>query len=336
MTGSNLTGSRNRRIGRPFFACALFFLGIVVLVLLPGPLADLTRSAASQEQTVTLDVAVIEPNPDAYGSLTKEEFAVYEDGVKQEVISLRAQDAPFSLGIAVDASGSMRDQFPLMQKVAADLITQIGVEDEVFVTAFTARSQLMQEFTNSQIDLVKAVNQIYNNGSTSLFDAIESTAGYAYKNGKHRRKALLFLTDGLEKGSFVNEEQAISALNESQEQAYFICLPIQVSRPFSGTKTVLKPREQVERIARATGGQTFYLRDAEGASETAAKIVGSLRHQYEITYAPTNNKQNGKFRKVKVVVTPKDGRKLDVTTRQGYYGPGHKRKSQKGDGMVKS
>jgi Ca-activated chloride channel homolog len=336
MTGSNLTGIRNRRNGRHFFACALFFLGIVALVLLPGPLPDWTPLAASQEQTVTIDVAVIESDADAYGSLTKEEFAVYEDGVKQEVISLRAQDAPFSLGIAIDASGSMREQFPLVQKAALDVINRLGVEDEAFIAAFTARSQLMQEFTNSQLDLAKAVNQIYTSGSTSLLDAIESTAGYAYKNGKHRRKALLFVTDGLEKGSFVNEEQAISALNESQEQAYFLCLPVRVSRPFSGTKTVLRPREQTERIARATGGQSFYLRDAEGVSEAAGKIVGSLRHQYEITYAPTNNKQNGKFRKVKVVVTPKDGRKLDVISRQGYYGPGHKRKSQKGDGMVKS
>jgi Ca-activated chloride channel family protein len=336
MTESKLTGIRMLRKGRPFFACALFFFGIAALVLPPGRLSGWTPAARTQEQTVTLDVSVIDPDPEAYGSLTKEEFAVYEDGVKQEVISLRAQDAPFSLGIAIDASGSMRDQLPLMQKVAVDVISYMGAADEAFVAAFTARSQVIQEFTDEQRNLATAVRQIYANGSTSLLDAIESTAGYAYEKGKHRRKALLFITDGLEKGSFANEEQAVSALLESQEQAYFLCLPIQVSRPFSGTKTVLKPREQVDRIARATGGQSFYLRDSEETTETAAKIVGSLRHQYEITYAPTNNKQNGKFRKVKVVVTPKDGRKLDVITRQGYYGPGHKKKSEKGDGMIKS
>lgn len=332
MTDSKLTGIRNRHKGRSFFPGALFFLGIVALAVLPG----WTPPARSQEQTVTLDVAVIEPEADAYGSLTKEEFAVYEDGVKQDVISLRAQDAPFSLGIAIDASGSMRDQLPLMQNAAVDVISHMGAADEAFVAAFTARSQVIQDFTDEQRNLATAVRQIYANGSTSLLDAIESTANYAYEKGKHRRKALLFVTDGLERGSFVNEEQAVSALIASQAQAYFLCLPIQVSRPFSGTKTVLKPIEQVERIAKATGGRAFYLRDAEGASETAAKIVESLRHQYEITYAPINNKQNGKMRKVKVVVTPKDGRKLDVITRQGYYGPGRKRKSEKGDGMIKS
>jgi Ca-activated chloride channel family protein len=332
MTESKLTGGRNRHRGRYVFACALFFFGFVALVLLPG----WAPPAATQEQTVTLDVAVIEPDADAYGSLTKEEFTVYEDGVKQQIISLAAQDSPFSLGIAIDASGSMRDQLPLMQKVAQDVISQTGGADESFIAAFTARSQVLQDFTNNQRDLANAIGKIYAQGSTSLLDAIESTASYAYEKGKHRRKALLFITDGLEKGSFANEEQAVSALIESQEQAYFLCLPIQVSRPFSGTKTVLKPREQVERIAKATGGRSFYLQGAEGASELATKIVGNLRHQYEITYAPTNNKQNGKFRKLKVVVSPKDGRQLDVITKQGYYGPGHKRKSEKGDGMIKS
>jgi VWFA-related protein len=324
MINSELTGIRIRRKGRSFFACALFFFGIVVLVLLPG----WGQTLMTQEQTVTLDVAVIERDADAYGSLTKEEFAVYEDGVKQQVISLTAQDAPFSLGIAIDASGSMRAQLPLIQKTALDVISQMGSADEAFVAAFTARSEVIQDFTSNQPNLANAIDKIYTSGATALLDSIVSTSGYAYKRGKHRRKALLFITGGLEKGSFANADQAVSALIENQEQAYFVCVPVEVYRPFSAIKTSLKPREQVDRIARATGGQSFYLRDAEESASTAAKLIGSLRHQYEITYAPTNNKQNDKLRKVKVVVSPKDGRQLSVITRQGYYGPGHKRVSE--------
>ena len=325
MTNSDLTGIRIRRKGRSFFAGALFFFGIGVLVLQPG----WAPTAMTQEQTVTLDVAVIEQIPDAFGSLTKEEFAVYEDGVKQQVISLAAQDAPFSLGIAIDASGSMRGQLPLIQKAAQDVISQMGSADEAFVVAFTAGSEVIQDFTSNQRNLANAVDKIYANGATSLLDAIVAASGYAYKKGKNRRKALLFITDGLEKGSSIDEDKAISALIENQAQAYFVCVPVEVSRPFSGIKTSLKPREQLDRMARATGGQSFYLRNAEESSPTAAKIIGSLRHQYEITYASTNNKQNDKLRKVRVVVSPKDGRQLDVVTRQGYYGPGHKRVSEK-------
>jgi VWFA-related protein len=289
----------------------------------------------NQAQPVTLDVTVIEPDDDAYGSLTKDEFTVYEDGVKQRVISVRAQDSPFSLGIAIDSSGSMREQMPLMQKTALNVISQMSAADEAFVAAFTAKSQMIQDFTANQRDLYIGVSQIYALGATSLLDAIESTSGYAYKNGKNRRKALLFITDGLEKGSYATEEQALSKLIENDEQAYFFCVPIEVSRPFLGTKTILKPMELVDRLARATGGQSFYLRDENDSSKTVAKLIGSLRHQYEITYTPTNTNLNDKLRKVKVVVSAKDGRQSEVITRQGYYGPGHRRRTEKGSGMVK-
>jgi len=324
MINSGLIGIHIRRRGRSLFAGALFLFGIMVLILLSG----WTLQATTQEQTVTIDVAVMDRDPDAYGSLTKDEFAVYEDGVKQQVISLTAQDAPFSLGIAIDASGSMRGQLPLIQKTAMNVINQMGSADEAFVTAFTAKSEVIQDFTSNQPNLATAIDKIYTGGATALLDAIVSTSGYAYERGKNRRKALLFITDGLEKGSFANEDQAVSALIESQEQAYFVCVPVEVSRPFLGIKKSLKPSELVDRIARATGGQSFYLRDAEESGSTAAKLIGSLRHQYEITYAPTNNKQNDKLRKVRVVVSPKDGRQLNVITRRGYYGPGHKRASK--------
>src|SRR5215475_14087226 len=160
MTNSEFFRIRIRPKGRLLFASALFLLVVGVLVLQPG----WAPPAMTQEQTVTLDVAVIDRDADAYGSLTKDEFAVYEDGVKQQVISLTAQDAPFSLGIAIDASGSMRDQLPLIQKTAQDVISQMSSADEAFVAAFTANSELMQDFTSNQRDLADAIGRIYARG----------------------------------------------------------------------------------------------------------------------------------------------------------------------------
>jgi VWFA-related protein len=325
MTNSDLTGIRIRRKGRSFFAGALLFFGIGVLVLQPG----WAPTAMTQEQTVTLDVAVIEKSPDAFGSLTKEEFAVYEDGVKQQVISLAAQDSPFSLGIAVDASGSMRGQLPLIQKAAQAVISKMGSDDEAFVVAFTSGSEVMQDFTSNQRDLANAVDKIYANGGTSLLDAVVAASNYVHKNGKNRRKAIMFITDGVDKGSTIDEDKATTALIENQAQAYFVCVPVEISRPFLGIKTSLKPRPQLDRLARATGGQSFYLGNAEESSSTAQRFIGSLRNQYEVTYASTNNKEKDKLRKVRVVVSPRDGRQLDVVTRRGYFGPGHKRVSEK-------
>jgi VWFA-related protein len=325
MTNSDLTGIRIRHKGRSFFAGALLFFGIGALVLQPG----WAPTAMTQEQTVTLDVAIIEKSPDAFGSLTKEEFAVFEDGVKQQVISLAAQDSPFSLGIAVDASGSMRGQLPLIQKAAQAVISQMGSDDEAFVVAFTSGSEVMQDFTSNQRNLANAVEKIYANGGTSLLDAVVAASGYVHKNGKNRRKAIMFITDGVDKGSTIDEDKATTALIENQAQAYFVCVPVEISRPFLGIKTSLKPRPQLDRLARATGGQSFYLGNAEESSSTAQRFIGSLRNQYEVTYASTNNKEKDKLRKVRVVVSPRDGRQLDVVTRRGYFGPGHKRVSEK-------
>jgi Ca-activated chloride channel homolog len=320
MSNSKLTGNRFRWERRTLLAGVLFFLGVGVVVLQP----DWTPPAMTQEQTVTLDVAVIERDANAFGSLTKEEFTVYEDGAKQQIISLTAQDSPFSLAIAIDASGSMRGQLPLIQKAALEVINQLGAADESCVVAFTAESELIQDFTSNQRDLANAMSQINTNGGTALLDALAATSNHVAQKGKNRRKALVFITDGVDKVSSVIEDKAVNRLIENQAQVYFVCVPAQVSRPFFGVKTSLKPKEQLERIARATGGQTFYLRDAEEAASTAARLVGGLRSQYEITYAPTNSKQDDKLRKVRVVVSPKDKRQLNVVTRQGYYGPGHK------------
>jgi VWFA-related protein len=217
----------------------------------------------------------------------------------------------------------------LIQKAAQAVISQMGSDDEAFVVAFTSGSEVMQDFTSNQRNLANAVEKIYANGGTSLLDAVVAASGYVHKNGKNRRKAIMFITDGVDKGSTIDEDKATTALIENQAQAYFVCVPVEISRPFLGIKTSLKPRPQLDRLARATGGQSFYLGNAEESSSTAQRFIGSLRNQYEVTYASTNNKEKDKLRKVRVVVSPRDGRQLDVVTRRGYFGPGHKRVSEK-------
>jgi len=122
MTNSNLLGICVRRERRSLLAGVLFFLVIGVVSLQ----VDWAPPVTSQENVVMLDVTVIERDARAFGSLTREEFTVYEDGVKQEIRSLSAEESPFSLGIAIDSSGSMRAQLPLITRVAQNVITRQG------------------------------------------------------------------------------------------------------------------------------------------------------------------------------------------------------------------
>src|SRR4029434_9334036 len=123
--------------------------------------------------------------------------------------------------------------------------------------------------------------------------------------------------------------KVIPQLSENQWQASFVCPPSQVSSPYPGGITPPNPRAALDRLAKATGGQSFYMKTGDDFASIASKIIVSLRRQYEITYVSTSNKQDDKLRKVRVAVSPKDGRKLNVITREGYYGPGHKRAAEK-------
>src|SRR5262245_62164575 len=140
MTNRELCGIRVRCQSRSLFAGVLFFLGGGVVFLQ----ADWAPRALSQGNVVTLDVTVIERDAQAFGSLTKEEFAIYEDGVKQEIQSLTAQESPFSLGIAIDASGSMRALLPVIEKVALNVISQLQPTDAALVVAFQAEHDSTQ------------------------------------------------------------------------------------------------------------------------------------------------------------------------------------------------
>src|SRR5262245_48573995 len=321
MTNRELCGIRVRCQSRSLFAGVLFFLGGGVVFLQ----ADWAPRALSQGNVVTLDVTVIERDAQAFGSLTKEEFAIYEDGVKQEIQSLTAQESPFSLGIAIDASSSMSATLQLIQGVGLNVINQMRGADEAFIVVFRLEPELFLDFTSNQRDLANAIGEIYARGATSLFDAIVAAADHIYEKGKIRRKALLFITDGLEKNSSVKEKDVITTLIENQAQAYFVCLPDQDSGPVSAKMKPSKAMERMDRIAKASGGQSFSLVSPDESAPTAAQLVGSLRRQYVLTTVSTNNKQDDNLSKVKVVGSPKDGRQFNVITRQGYYGPGHKR-----------
>ena len=111
---------------------------------------------------------------------------------------------------------------------------------------------------------------------------------------------------------------------EDEVQAHFIRFPSQNPSSNLSSGTNIEVSDILTRLAQVTGGQLFPPLNKDGALKIAAQFMENLRRQYELTYIPTNNKTDDKLRKIKVVVTLKDGRKINPTARQSYYGPGHK------------
>jgi Ca-activated chloride channel family protein len=270
---------------------------------------------------VLLDVTVTDPTNQPVFDLKKEDFSVYEDKVKQEIADVLREEVPVSFGLVVDTSGSMRGRLQQVSDAALLLVKTMREKDEAFVASFKAEPELVQDFTSDRRDLEDALNELYSSGGTSLLDAIIATADYAQQKAKQRRKALIVITDGLEKNSSVKEKEVLDALKEDEAQIYLVGFidDDDNEKGLFGKSPAKKARELLTRLATDSGGRAFFPKEVSEMPAIAEQIAKDLRTQYVVYYYPSNSNKDGTFRSVKVVVEPKGNRKLSVRSRQGYY-----------------
>jgi Ca-activated chloride channel homolog len=270
---------------------------------------------------VLLDVTVTDQNNTPVMNLKKEDFLVYEDKVKQTVDNVSREEVPVSFGLVIDTSGSMRTKLQTVSDASVSLIKQMRVDDEAFVASFKAEPELVQDFTADRRELEDAISELYTSGGTALLDAIIATADYAQEKGKRRRKALVVISDGLEKNSSVKEKEVMEAIKEDEVQVYlvgFIDEDMEEKSLF-GKSPAKKAKELLSRIADDSGGRAYFPKDISEIPAIAAQIAKDLRTQYVVSYYPSNDKRDGTFRNIQVSVNSQGSRKLIARTRRGYY-----------------
>jgi len=271
-------------------------------------------------ELVQLDVKVIDQTGRPVFDLTKNDFAIYEDRVKQNIESVSREEVPISMGLVIDTSGSMRPKLRTVSDAAWRLIDQMQPDDEAFIAQFKNESELIQGFSYNRRRLESALNELYASGGTALLDAIIATADYAQEKGRRRRKALVVITDGMENESSVKEREVMQAMKEDEVQVYLVgFVSGGDSLRLFGKSPEKRARELLVRLAEDSGGRAFFPRDVNEMPAIAAQIAKDLRSQYVLSYYPSNETHNGAFRTVHVVVTPRDNRRLIAQTRQGYY-----------------
>ena len=270
---------------------------------------------------VLLDVSVVDITNNPVFDLKKEDFAVYEDKIQQTIEAVSREEVPLSFGMVIDTSGSMRSKLQIVSDSALDLVKQMKQDDEAFLAQFKAEPELVQDFTTDRRELEDAIGELFTSGGTSLLDAIIATADYAQEKGKRRRKALIVITDGLEKNSSVKEKEVMDALKEDDVQVYLVGFIDEEDseKSYFGKSPAKKAKDLLTRLADDSGGRAFFPKDVSEMPAIAAQIAKELRTQYVVSYYPTNDKRDGTFRSLKVNVSPKGNRKLIARTRQGYY-----------------
>jgi Ca-activated chloride channel homolog len=294
-----------------------------------GQTADKNGVFKLDTDMVSLDVMVIDQNNLAVAGLKKEDFAIYEDKVKQTVENVIRKEVPISFGVVIDTSGSMRSKIKTVLDAAVSLIRQMHVDDEAFVASFKTEPELAQDFTSDRRKLEDAIGELYASGGTALLDTIIAASDYASEKGHCRRKALIIFSDGMERNSAFTEEEVIEAINENDVQIYLVGFVDEEAEEKGsyGNSSLREAKHLLSLIADDSGGRAFFPKSINEIPAIADRIAKDLRSQYVVSYYPGNYNLDGAFRTVEVIVNSQGPRKLIARTRRGYYSRNEKRHS---------
>src|SRR3989441_5028166 len=282
---------------------------------------DYTLSVVVEE--VQLPISVLDKDGRPVNGLTKNDFAIFEDNVQQQIQIFKHEDIPLSLGLIIDNSGSMRNKRERVNSATLTFARESNPEDETFIVNFDDAAYLEQDFTGSIGDLIDALDNIDARGETALYDALYLSAEHV-KNGKKDKKALLLITDGEDNVSKYGINKVIEALKQSKVTLYTIGLLEEDDQRGGLFKKPpsKKAKEDLQKFADITGGQAFFPKNIDEVEELVTHIAHDLRNHYTISYTPTNAKLDGSYREIAVKVNPpKNLGKITWHTKQGYYAP---------------
>jgi VWFA-related protein len=250
-------------------------------------------------------------------NLTKGDFEVYEDGVKQTLISFQHTDLPVSMGLVVDNSGSMYKKRPSVNKSALDLVEASNPQDEAFVVNFSDEAFIDCDFTSNINKLRDGLSHIDSRGGTALYDAVVASADKLVADAKRPKQVLILITDGEDNASSSDLEQTIHKVQQlSGPVIYTIGL---LFGDENSRAEVRHARHALELLSTETGGMAFFPKSIDQIDQIAAEVARDIRSQYTLGYHSTKPTTVPGFRRVEVTAESKGSGKLTVRTRTGYY-----------------
>jgi Ca-activated chloride channel family protein len=252
--------------------------------------------------------------------LHKKDFALLEDGVEQTVVHVSGEDAPLSVGLVFDTSGSMANKLQTSRQAVTQFLKTMNLQDEAFLVAFSDQAQLAHGFTNHPEDIEDKLTSLEPGGLTAMLDAV-NIALREMKGAKNPRKAILIVSDGGDNNSRYTSAEIQSLVREADTQIYAMGVFEQVLFAGMTTEEISGPR-LLAALAEQTGGRAFSAAVATDLPSVATRIGIELRNQYVLAYSPKNQDRNGKYRRVEVKVSQPSGLPLlKVHWRLGYYAP---------------
>jgi Ca-activated chloride channel family protein len=297
----------------------------------PTPPAVDSASSSQQKSPNELDNGPVVTNidlitftvtvTDTYGryvsGLGKAAFTVLDEKKPQEITFFSDDDAPVSVGVIFDVSGSMSgDKIKRAREALSKFIQTSHNMDEYFLIAFNSRAQLLLDKTRDGNAVLDKLTFVQTRNNTALYDACYLGVEKVQR-GVHPKRALLLISDGQDNNSRYTFNELRRLLKESDVTLYGVGI---LSGSDAGSGLGMEGQGTLDELASVSGGKAFFPRSNAEMDDIFEQIALELRHQYSIGYKPANFTNDGRWHKIKVKVTPPRGLpKLFVRSKDGYY-----------------
>jgi VWFA-related protein len=256
---------------------------------------------------VLIPVSVTDPLDHPVNNLPPDAFRLLEDDVEQKIACFFKEEAPVSLGVIFDASGSMRKSIDASLGATEQFFKTTMPGDEFFLIRFSDKATLETQFTSDPGEIIQRLSFVHPQGWTALHDAIYLGVN-RMRLAKNSRKALLVLSDGGDNNSRYTEAEVKNLVMESDLRVYAVGL---FDRP-----------SFLEKLATLTGGEAYWVKKLKDLPDTITRLSRQLRSQYVIGYSPNKPASDGKYRRIRVELThPHSLGALRLFWRHGYYAP---------------
>jgi len=284
----------------------------------PGVLAQgATANIRKSVELVLVPVTVMDESNRIITGLEQGNFQLYENKQAQPIKHFWKEDAPVSVGIVLDVSGSMDTKIERARDAVVAMLTASNPQDEFFLMTFANRPTLVQDFTPNVDDIRGHLLFTKPKGSTSLIDAIVMAISHM-RSARYQRKALVIISDGGDNRSRYTEKEVKSLIKEADVLVYSIGV---FDTEFRTKEERLGP-ELLATISGLTGASAYTLDNPKHLPVVAEHIANELRNQYMLGYSPEESRRDGKWRKINVkLALPRGLQALRVQARSGYYGP---------------
>ncbi len=306
-----------------------------------NPATSRTESTVEDEEVITVDteevslnVRVMNENNRAVKNLRQSDFKVYEDGVLQPIASMTTTEIPMINAFVIDNSRSLRSQLKNIIEAGKTIVVMNRSKDESAIIRFVSsdKIEVVQDFTLNKSSVIEGLDNLFvEGGQTAIIDAVYLAANKIeqYQNSGQKDdvklRALILVSDGDDRSSSHNEEQLFELLRKSQVQIYAVGFVNNLSKEpdVNGINPQEKAKSFLNRLAQETGGKVYFPNSISELQQIATDISSEMHTQFLISYIPTNEKRDGSFRKIKVLIdngANKEKKDCHYSHRQNFCG----------------